>query len=156
MLPPTEDEVKKLNPKFYYLGYFVPWSSVSNLAIAKRYGFTDLTHEWKREGCMEDFEQIDSMAYLTHLWLKYPKFGFQRVSDIASRRLREGAITKGDAKKLIIEKDPVLDQLAMKDFIDFMGYTIKEFWDIVDKFWNPDIFEKDGITWKMKVRRFPD
>ncbi|MCK4821002.1 N-acetyl sugar amidotransferase, partial [bacterium] len=69
-------------PEVIYMSYFYPWSSLKNLEIARRYGFRDLAHEWKREGCIEDFEQIDSQAYLVHLWLKYPKFGFQRTSDI--------------------------------------------------------------------------
>jgi len=153
--PLTREELEKLKPEVYYLSYFVPWSSVSNREIAKRYGFVDLAHEWKREGCMEDFEQIDSVAYLTHLWLKYPKFGFQRTSDIAARRIREGALSREEAKESILARDPNLDQLALKDFVDFLGYTTKDFWGIVDRFWNPEIFEKDGITWKMKVHRFP-
>lgn len=156
IMPLTSEELERLKPEAYYLSYFVPWSSVSSQKIAKRYGFVDLTHEWKREGCMEDFEQIDSMAYLTHLWLKYPKFGFQRTSDIAARRIREELLSKEDAKKIISERDPILDQMAMKDFTDTLGYSTKEFWDVVDKFWNPDIFEKDGVTWRMKVPRFPD
>lgn len=154
--PPSQKNLDEVKPEVYYLSYFVPWSSLSSRQIASRYGFVDLAHEWKREGCMEDFEQIDSMAYLVHLWLKYPKFGFQRTSDIASRRLREGAITKEEAKKFIKEKDHVLDQLALQDFCSFLGYTKKEFWDIVDRFWNPKIFEKDGVAWKMKIERFPD
>ena len=154
--PLSDKELKELKPECYYLSYFVPWSSVTSLGIAKRYGFVDLVHEWRREGCMEDFEQIDSMAYLTHLWLKYPKFGFQRTSDIAARRLREGAITREEAKKLILKYDHVLDQRAMKDFNDFLGYSTKEFWDTVENFWNPEIFEKDIVSWKMKVPRFPD
>jgi len=156
IIPPTAEEVDNLNPEVYFLSYFVPWSSLSNLDIARRYGFIDLTHEWKREGCMEDFEQIDSKAYLTHIWLKYPKFGFQRVSDIASRRIREGVLTIAEAKELIIEKDHKLDQLAMEDFIDFLGYTKRVFWDIVDQFWNQKIFRKDGVVWRMKVDRFPN
>lgn len=156
IVPLTPQELDRLQPEAYYLSYFVPWSSVSNHKIAKRYGFIDLTHEWKREGCMEDFEQIDSIAYLTHLWLKYPKFGFQRTSDIAARRIREGLLSREEAKKIIVERDHILDQIAMKDFTDFLGYSAKEFWDIVDQFWNPDIFEKDEISWRMKVPRFPD
>ena len=155
IIPPTKKELDKLNPEVYFLSYFVPWSSVSNLKIARRYGFVDLAHEWKREGCIEDFEQIDSIAYLVHIWLKYPKFGFQRTSDIAARRIREGALSIKKAKKFILEVDPVLDQLALEDFIGFLGYTKKEFWDIVERFWNQEIFKKDGVSWKMKVTRFP-
>ena len=150
IMPPTKEDLDKTDPEAYFLSYFVPWSSISNLKIAKRYGFVDLTHEWKREGCMEDFEQIDSMAYLVHIWLKYPKFGFQRTSDIAARRIREGNLSIEEAKKIIFQLDPVLDQLALKDFIDFIGYTTEEFWDVVERFWNKEIFEKEEVSWKMK------
>ena len=30
------------------------------------------------------------------------------------------------------------------------GYSNKEFWDIVEKFWNRDIFEKVDGYWKLK------
>lgn len=155
ILPP-EEELKKIKPKLIFMSYFKPWSSVTNLAIAKKYGFRDLAHEWKREGCIEDFEQIDSVAYLVHLWLKYPKFGFQRVSDIASRRVREGKLSLQEAKKLIMKHDHKLDQRAMQDFIDFLGYSTKEFWDIVERFWNCDIFEKVDGTWQPKDPIYKD
>lgn len=150
IIPPYEEELKNFEPEVIYMSYFKPWSSVTNLAIAKKYGFIDLAHEWKREGCIEDFEQIDSMGYLVHLWLKYPKFGFQRVSDIASRRVREGRLSLQEAKKLIMKYDHKLDQRAMQDFVDFLGYSTKEFWDIVERFWNRDIFEKVDGTWQLK------
>jgi len=91
------DKVESL-PEAIYLSYFDPWSSTKHLDIAKRYGFMDLFHEWKREGYIEDFEQIDSVAYIVHLWLKYPKFGFQRISDVASRRVREELLSREEAK----------------------------------------------------------
>ena len=148
--PPTKEELEKIRPEPIFMSYFSPWSSTKHLKIAKRYGFRDLAHEWKREGCIEDFEQIDSVAYMVHLWLKYPKFGFQRTSDIASRRVREGTLSLSEAKKLIMEHDHKLDQRAMDDFINFLGYTPKQFWDIVEKFWNRDIFEKVEGVWRLK------
>ena len=146
-LPPEED-LKRIEPIF--MGYFVPWSSTRNFEIAKRYGFIDLAHEWKREGYIEDFEQIDYIGYIVHHWLKYPKFGFQRISDIASRYVREGIIDLPTAKKSIIEGDHKLDQRAMEDFVHCLGYTVKEFWDIVERFWNRDLFEKVDDAWRKK------
>jgi len=137
-------------PEVLYLSYFYPWSSVRNLEVARSYGFRDLTHEWKREGCIENFEQIDSQAYMVHLWLKYPKFGFQRTSDIASRRVREGHLTLDEAKQLIKEFDPNLDQIALNDFIGFLGYTPQQFWSIVEKMWNRNIFEQRDGKWVLK------
>jgi len=156
IIPPIEEELKECKPEVIFMSYFSPWSSTIHLGIAKRYGFRDLAHEWRREGCIEDFEQIDSVAYMVHLWLKYPKFGFQRTSDIASRRVREGKISLFQAERLIMEHDHKLDQRAMEDFINFLGYTPKEFWDIVERFWNRKIFEKVDGTWKLKNPVYKD
>lgn len=152
IIPPDEKELKSLNPEVIFLSYFYSWSSIDHLSIARKFGFKDLTHEWKREGCIEDFEQIDSIAYMVHLWMKYPKFGFQRTSDIASRRVREGILSKNEAKKLIEENDPKLDRRALDDYIGFLGYTHKDFWDVVEKHWNREIFEKKDETWVLKEK----
>ena len=72
-LAPDAEELKKLDP--FYMSYFVPWNSYKNYQVAKAHGFHDLTHEWDRTHHAENFDQIDSRAYLVHSWLKYPKFG---------------------------------------------------------------------------------
>lgn len=156
IIPPTQEELDKVKPELIFMSYFIPWSSVTNLEIAKKNGFVDLTHEWQREGCVEHFEQIDSKGYLVHLWMKYPKFGFQRVSDIVSRRVREGRTSLPEAKKLIMKYDHKLDQQALEDFINTLGYTVKEFWAIVEKYWNREIFEKVDGVWKLKNPVYKD
>lgn len=130
-------------PKAIFLSHFMPWSSVNNLAIARERGFWSLddTREWQRQGTIEQFEQIDSAGYMVHLWLKYPKFGFQRAMDIASRRLREGLMTLDEVKDVAQHIDPILDPRALDDFCSTLGYTEQEFWKVVEKLWNPDIFE---------------
>jgi len=133
-----------------YMSYYVPWDDEHNRDIAKRYGFHDLSHEWKREGYIDDYGQIDSIAYMVHLWLKYPKFGFSRTSDIASRWVRKGVITRDNAIQLVKHHDHILDQRALEDFCKTLGYTEKQFWDITEKFWNRDIFEKIDGLWRLK------
>ena len=124
---------KGMTPKVIFMSYYQPWSSVDNLAIAKARGFHDLTGEWKRQGTCENYEQIDSKAYMVHLWMKYPKFGFQRAADIASRRLREGHMTLAEVKKIMTDVDPVLDPEALDDFCQTLGYTLEDFWKIAKK-----------------------
>lgn len=138
----TKEEVDSIipgkgrEPRVVFMSYYHPWSSVTNREIAKSRGFKDLddTKEWKRQGTCEQFEQIDSYGYLVHLYMKYPKFGFQRAADIASRRVREGYMSLEQAKKIMEEVDPVLDQAALADFCEAMGYTEEEFWQIAKKF----------------------
>lgn len=147
---PSDEEIESAGLEPIYLSYFIPWDGFRNYQIAKRYGFRDLSHEWRREGFVEDYDQVDSVAYLVHPWLKYPKFGFARATDVVGYWIRSGKITKKEGAQLIKEQDHKLDQRALDDFLAFTGYTDKEFWEIVDKFYNRDIFEKiDGI-WKLK------
>ena len=148
--PPSPELIDLVKPEPIFLSYFVPWDDEHNEAIAKRYGFKDLHHEWKREGCIEDYAQIDSMGYFVHLWMKYPKFGFSRATDIASRWVRKGEISREEGKRLVKEYDHKLDQRSLEDFIDFMGYQPRQFWDIVERFWNREIFDCVDGEWKLK------
>lgn len=147
---PLKEDLERVGPEPIFMSYFVPWDDERNYQIAKRFGFRDLHHEWRREGNIEDYGQIDSISYLVHLWMKYPKFGFSRATDIASRWVRHGKITKEEGIRLIMRYDHRLDQRAMDDFITFMGYKPRGFWEIVDKFWNSEIFEKVNDLWRLK------
>lgn len=146
---PEQKELDKLDP--VYLSYFIPWNSVANYEFAKKHGFHDLTHEWKRTNHVEDFDQVDSRAYLIHPWLKYPKFGHAAATDYASRFVRYGMMTRKEAASLVKKHDSALDPLAVRDFCEFCGYTETEFWKVIDKLYNRDIFEKDGLgKWVLK------
>ncbi len=130
------------SPRMIYMSRYRRWSSVTNLKIAKANGFKTLSEipepdgVWKRDGVFpdDDFEQIDSVAYLVHLWLKYPKFSFQRVTDIATRRLREGRITREQCDYAIAKNDHRLDPKALNDFCQTLGYSQHQFWTIANKF----------------------
>lgn len=146
---PTEAELKILDP--IYISYFMPWSSITNYNYAKSVGFKDLSGEWDRTHHVENYDQIDSFAYLVHSWMKYPKFGHAAATDYTSRFIRYEEMTRDVAVKLVKEKDHNLDQKCVEDFCKFLGYTYKEFWTIVDKFYNKDIFTKDQFgRWVLK------
>ena len=148
-LAPSEEEMDRLDPM--YVSYFVPWNSVNNYEFAKSRGFRDLNGEWIRSHCVENFDQVDSRAYLVHPWLKYPKFGHASATDYAARLIRYGKMTREEAICLVRERDSQLDPLCVRDFCEFCGYTEKEFWSIVDGLYNRELFEKaeDG-SWELK------
>lgn len=149
---PTKDEIEQAELEPIYLSYFVPWNGYENYQIAKKYGFKSLddTGEWKREGFVEGYDQIDAIGYLIHPWLKYPKFGHARTTDVCSYWIRTGRITRKEAIKLVKEHDHKLDPRALKDFVDFIDITKGEFWNVVEKFWNRELFHKVNGKWKLK------
>lgn len=146
---PTKEDLDKLDPM--YVSYFIEWNSYYNYKLAKKRGFMDLTHEWRRTHHIEDFDQIDSRAYLVHSWLKYPKFGHATATDYAARFIRYGLLTREEAVELVKKHDHELDSLSIQDFIKFAGYTESEFWNIIDRFYNKELFEKDDFgQWVLK------
>lgn len=147
--PPTAEEIGKLEP--IYLSYFIEWNSFRNYEVAKRKGFHDLTHEWIRTHHVENFDQIDTPAYLVHSWMKYPKFGHASATDYAARMVRYGMLTREEAFELVKKHDHDLDPRSVREFCSFMNYSEKEFWEIIDKLYNHDLFTKNKIgEWVLK------
>ncbi len=146
---PKLEDLEKLDP--IYISYFTQWNSFLNYEFAKKHGFHDLTHEWDRKHHVENFDQIDSRAYLVHSWLKYPKFGHGAATDYTSRMIRYGMLTREEAIELVNKHDYNLDPYSVRDFCEFCGYTETEFWSIIDSLYNRDLFVKDNLgAWKLK------
>lgn len=155
----SSNDLELLNPlsdddtSVYYFFAFHPYNEADVMQTAKSYGFKDLDDfdEWFRQGNIENFTQIDSMAYIIQLWTKFPKFGFQRVSDMTSRMVRKGQITKEQADLLVKEKDYICDPAAKRDFCNTLDISEEYFDEIVDKHANRDILTKDvNGVWRRK------
>lgn len=144
--------------KIIYLGAVYPYSIKDSLNIARSIGFRDLDYynEWQRQGCIENYTQIDSKGYLMHLWAKFVKFGFQRVSDMACRFVRDGILTKEEAEFCIREKDYICDPEAKKDFCRTIEITEQEFDETVDKFANQQLVKKDVLGQWRRRDQFPE
>ena len=146
---PTPAEIE--NMEMIYLSYFVRWDSHYAYEVAKRHGFRHMDHEWQREGTIENYNQIDSPGYLLNQWFKYPKYGHASVTEMASRYIRAGRMTREEAIKLVNERDHKLDQKVLNDYCDFVGITVKEFWNIADRWYNEALFEQDAFgVWHKK------
>jgi N-acetyl sugar amidotransferase len=152
-IPPTVEECKKFGLEPIYLSYFVPWNSVHNYEVAKRWGFQHLGHEYTREGSIDNYDQIDSLSYLLNPYLKYLKFAHSIATDNASRWIRYGIKTREEMISIVEEIDAKLDQGIVENFCEFIKISPREFWNILDKWYNPEFFEQDreGV-WHPKFK----
>jgi len=135
-----------------YLSYYFKWSGYENMKFVKTLGWKSLnyTGEWKRHGYIEDYDQIDDIAYCVDPLLKYPKYGHARATDVASIWIREGRITRDEGIKLVQQEDHKMDSLALEHYLNFSGYSEEEFWEIYNKFRNKDLFEEKNNKWQLK------
>jgi len=150
---PSVEECKNFGLEPIYLSYYVQWNSVHNYEFAKRWGFQHLGHEYNREGSLENYDQIDSLGYLVHPYIKYPKYGHSIATDYASRWIRYGLKTREEMIPFVEEHDGKLDQGIVDVFCDFIRMPKIEFWQIMDKWYNQELFEKDrdGV-WHPKFK----
>jgi len=136
-----------------FMGAIYPYSITDSLARARQYGFRDLDDfgEWPRQGSIENYTQIDSIAYIIQLWTKFVKFGFQRVSDIACRFVRDRILTLEQARLYIKERDHICDPAARRDFCLTLGITEQHFNNTVDRHANQNLVVKDvNGVWRRK------
>ena len=148
----TEEALNALEP--IYLSYFIKWDGFKNYMVASNDGFKSLsdTGEWTRQGYVEDYDQIDSPGYLVHPWLKYPKYGHARVTDVCSNLIRNGYMTRDYAVELVKTHDHKLDPKALEDFLNFLQITPLQFQEKVDKVYEGSgLFLRDTLgNWKLK------
>ena len=103
-----------------------------------------------REGLSENYDQIDTVGYNVHPWLKFIKFGHQHNTDVLSQGVRAGRITREEAVRLVKEREHILDRRMLRDFSEFTGYAEQEFWEIVGRFANREILEERNGVWRLK------
>ena len=150
---PDENEMKECKLEPIYLSYFVPWNSIHNFEVAKRWGFKHLGHEYERESNLENFDQIDSLSYLLNPSLKFQKYGHAMATDFASKMIRYGLKTRDEMIPFVEEHDGKLDQGVVEKFCDFTHMSIDEFYRILDKWYNTDLFEQDDHgVWHKKFK----
>ena len=150
---PNLEEAEAFGIEPVYLSYFVPWNSHHNFEVATRFGFQHLGHEYEREGSIDNYDQIDSLSYLLNPYLKYPKYGHSVATDNASRLIRYGIKTRDEMIPIVEEKDGKLDQGIVEKFCEFTRISKKEFYEILDKWYNPELFEKDSYgVWHPKFK----
>jgi N-acetyl sugar amidotransferase len=139
-LPPSIDEGR---PRTAFRSYFAPWDSERNLETARRYGFRTL--DSAGEGTYRDYVGIDEKINRLHQYLKVLKFGYGRATDHACEDIRNGRITRDQAKELVRDHDlePLSPDLA-EELAAYMSITLDEFDTTLERNRNPEIWAQDA------------
>lgn len=153
---PDKKVIKEKGIKAIYLQYYAKeWSQVGNADFAVARGLWGRSTEDLHDiGRYRRYTALDSDIVPLNQMLKYYKFGFGFATDEACYDIREGRISREDAKWLINEYDGKCADKYIKDFCDYIQITIEEFWNVVDKFVNKKLFYRDDKTgkWLPKFR----
>lgn len=142
MLPylyPGDGELRDAGVTGVFLGYFLKWNTRTQIELMKKSGFQ--THSTHVEGTYTDFENLDCDSMTVHDYLKFVKYGFGRGTDHACLDIRLGLITRKKGVRLAEQYDGKLPQIALKRFVDYLGWSREEFFKTIDPFVNKIVFE---------------
>lgn len=147
---PPLDEIKKAGVKALYFSYFFKWSSYENyLYIKDKYDFRTCP-QGRTEGTFTDFDSLDDKSDNLYYYMQYIKFGFGRAVRDASRMIQNRQLSREEGLKLARKYDHEFPSLYLRDMLEYMGISEKEFYETVDKHRNPEIWKKEKGEWQLR------
>lgn len=142
-------EIENSSTKAVFASHYFHWDSEENLKISQAYGFQSLPHA--HEGTYRTYVGIDEKINRVHQYFKVLKFGYGRASDHACEDIRNGRITREEAKDLVREHDLLdLSKDYVDDFCAFTGLTTERFTEVMEANRNHAIWQR-GNTGRWHI-----
>lgn len=148
-LPPSADYLESKNIAVHYLGYYLKWDPQECYYYAvENTGFQ--ANDERTEGSYSKYSSIDDKIDPFHYYTTYIKFGIGRATYDAAQEIRNGKITREEGVHLVFKYDHEFPQKYFKEFLEYIDTPESTFFEIVDQFRSPHLWEKQGGLWRLK------
>ena len=148
-IPPTLDELEKIEIEMHYLGYYLKWDPQEMFYYASQNtGFQANTE--RTQGSYSKYIGIDDKMDTFHWYTTLIKFGLGRASYDAAQEIRNGKITREEGIALVKKFDTEFPNLFFKDFLEYLNINEDTFWKTIDSFRPKHLWEKKGNDWVLK------
>lgn len=136
------DDLDTSGTQAVFLSHYFYWDSEEHLRIARTHGFRTL--DVPSEGTFRNYVGIDEKINRIHQYLKVLKFGYGRATDHACEDIRNGRLSREEAKVLVRRHDLMeLSDSYINDFIEYMGMSRGDFLSALERYRNPAIWKRD-------------
>ena len=147
--PEKEDMINKNISKIFYYNYFKNWNPQENFYYAsENTGF--IPNPERTEGTYSKYASLDDKMDGMHYYMRYIKFGLGRCVEDASHEIREGHISREEGISLINKYEGEFPEKYFQDFLNYLDISKEHFWDVVDSWRAPHLWERKGNKWELK------
>ena len=148
--PPVKSELENNNvSRIYYFNYYHKWTPQENYYYCvENTGFKP--NPERTEGTYSKYASIDDKMDGFHYYLRYIKFGLGRCMEDAAHEIRDGHLTREEGVALMKRYEGEFPEKYFKDFLDFLDITEEHFWEVVDSWRAPHLWENVEGEWRLK------
>ena len=142
---PSLQDIKESNICYSHWSFFENWDSYEHEILSvNEFGLKGVSE--RNIGTYTKYAQNDTKLYSLHVYMMYLKFGFGRCTQDACIDIRHGRLSRDEGLKFVRQYDNEFPEQNLPDFLDYFSMTKEEFFDVLKKNSNPDLFEWNGFT----------
>jgi N-acetyl sugar amidotransferase len=148
-VPPSKEELQSAGIEVHYLGYYLKWDPQECYYYAVEHTGFQANPE-RTEGTYSKYSSIDDRIDPFHYFTTLVKFGLGRASYDAAQEIRNGKITREEGVNLVKKFDQEFPEKYFLEFLEYIDMSENEFWETIDQFRSPHLWEKIDGKWKLK------
>ncbi len=148
-LTPSLEELDANKTEIHFFGYYKKWTPQENYYYCVEHtGFT--ANPVRSEGTYSKYASLDDRLDGFHYYLGFIKFGIGRATSDTAHEIRDGHITREEGVRLVHKFDGEFPARHYKEFLAYCGFTEEHFWEVVDSWRSPHLWEKIDGKWMLK------
>jgi N-acetyl sugar amidotransferase len=148
-IPPSADFLESRGVEVHYLGYYLKWDPQECYYYAAEHTGFQANSE-RTEGTYSKYSSIDDQIDMFHYFTTLVKFGIGRATYDAAQEIRNGKITREEGVALVKRYDQEFPRKYFKAFLEYIDVTEEQFYEAVDRFRSPHLWQKRGSEWHLK------
>jgi hypothetical protein len=148
---PTAAEIAQAQLDYRYFAHYKRWIPQENYYYAAEHtGFK--ANPSRSEGTYSKYASLDDKIDGFHYFLMFIKFGIGRATSDAAHEIRDGHLTREEGVSLVHRYDGEFPGKHFEEFLAYAGISEEGFWEVVDRFRTPHVWERVGNEWRLRNR----
>lgn len=146
---PSDNQIEEVGVRGIFISNFFKWEPNNHSQLMKeKYGFLESEEPFERTyKTMSNLDDIHENGI--HDYMKWVKFGYGRATDHTSKDIRAGSISRKKAILEILSRDHIKSN-DLQRWLDYVGWSEKEFDKVADSFRDPSVWWIRNGKWCKK------
>jgi N-acetyl sugar amidotransferase len=149
-LPIAKEQILDTKLEVLPITKFINYNPQDNFYFAKENSNFQVNPDGRSEGTYTKYSSLDDKFDGFHYYTWFIKTGRGRATEDATIELRNKIISREEAVSLVKKYDGEFPQKYFKDFLNHTNLDEEKFFEIIDKFRSPHLWDKINGKWVLK------